>query len=280
MGRRRIWTILSLWALLLLILLGCSEEKMTDKGAISATLEGVLQAKWKSLSEKRIYFGHMSVGNNILEGIHDLAKEYPFIRLNIVETKSPSSFNQPIFAHSPIGKNEDPKSKIADFSHLINTGIGEKADIAFFKLCYIDILAATDVDEVFKQYKSVMETLKKKYPKVTFVHVTAPLRVVQTGFLVPIKKIIGRPVGGYADNIKRSRFNELLRQEYKGKEPIFDLAAIESTYPDGTRFVFDSGGKKHEALIADYTHDGGHLNECGRKLVAAKFLAFLATLPN
>jgi hypothetical protein len=253
---------------------------MTDKGAISATLEGVPQANWKRLSEKKIYFGHMSVGNNILEGVQDLAKEYPFVRFNVIETKSPSSFDKPIFAHSPIGKNEDPKSKIADFSHLIDMGVGEKADIALFKLCYIDILAATDADEVFMQYKNDMETLKKKYPKVTFVHVTAPLREVQTGLLVPVKKIIGRSVGGYADNIKRSRFNELLRQEYKGKEPIFDLAAIESTYPDGTRFVFDSGGKKYESLIADYTHDGGHLNELGRKLVAAHFLVFLATLPN
>lgn len=253
---------------------------MTGKGAISAILEGVPQANWKSLTEKKIYFGHMSVGNNILEGVQDLAKEYPFIRLNIVETKSPSSFNQPIFAHSPIGKNEDPKSKIADFSHLISTGIGDTTDIAFFKLCYIDILAATDADEVFNQYKNTMASLKERYPKVTFVHVTAPLRLVQTGVLVPIKKIVGRPVGGYADNIKRSRFNDLLRQEYKGNEAIFDLAAIESTYPDGTRFVFDSGGKKYESLVVDYTHDGGHLNEFGRKLVAAHFLAFLATLPN
>ncbi len=253
---------------------------MADKESAAAVIKGVPQARWKSLSEKKIYFGHMSVGNNILEGVRDLAKEYPFVQLKIVETKSPSSFDQPVFAHSPIGKNQDPKSKIDDFSHLISSGVGEKADIAFFKLCYIDILAATDADGVFEQYKIAMETLKKKYPGVTFVHVTAPLRLVQTGVLVPIKKIIGRPVGGYADNIKRSRFNELLRQEYRGKEPMFDLAAVESTYPDGTRFLFDSGGKKYESLIADYTHDGGHLNEYGRKIVAAQFLAFLATLPN
>jgi len=253
---------------------------MADKESISANLNSVPQARWKSLSEKKIYFGHMSVGNNILEGVRDLTKEYPFIRLNIVETKSPSSFDQPVFAHSPIGKNQDPKSKIDDFLDLFSSGIGEKADIAFFKLCYIDILAATDADGVFEQYKNGMEALKKKYPGVTFVHVTAPLRLVQTGVLVPIKKIIGRPVGGYADNIMRSRFNERLRQEYRGKESMFDLAAVESTYPDGTRFLFDSGEKKYESLIADYTHDGGHLNEYGRKIVAAQFLAFLATLPN
>jgi hypothetical protein len=253
---------------------------MADKESAAAVIKNVPEAGWKNLAGKKIYFGHMSVGNNMLEGVQDLAKEYPFIRLNIVETKNPSSFDRPIFAHSPIGKNQDPKSKINDFVHLMDSGIGSRAEIAFFKLCYIDILAATDVDEVFKQYKNAMETLKKKYPKVTFVHVTSPLRVVQTGVLVPIKKVIGRPVGGYADNIKRSRFNELLRQEYKGKEPIFDLAAIEATYPDGRRATFDSDGKTYESLVADYTNDGGHLNEYGRKIVAAHFLAFLATLPN
>ena len=253
---------------------------MAEKESAAAVIKNVPEAGWKNLAGKKIYFGHMSVGSNMIEGVQELAKEYPFIRLNIVETKSPSSFDRPIFAHSPIGKNQDPKSKIDDFSHLISTGIGEKADFAFFKLCYIDILAGTDADGVFGQYKNAMASLKKRYPKVTFVHVTAPLRVVQTGFLVPIKKIIGRPLGGYADNIKRNRFNDLLRQEYKGKEPIFDLATIEATYPDGRRATFDSDGKTYESLVADYTNDGGHLNEYGRKIIAAQLLAFLANLSN
>jgi hypothetical protein len=251
---------------------------MADKESAAAVIKDVPEASWKSLEEKKIYFGHMSVGNNIVEGVQDLTKEFPFIRLTVVESNSPSSFDRPLFAHSSIGINEDPKSKIDDFVHLMDSGLGSKAEIAFFKLCYIDILSATDADDVFNRYKNAMGLLKKKYPKVTFVHVTAPLRLVQTGFLVPIKKIIGRPVGGYADNIKRSRYNELLRQEYKGKDPIFDLARIESTYPDGRRFEFDSGGKSYESLVADYTNDGGHLNEYGRKIVAAQLLVFLASL--
>jgi hypothetical protein len=263
-----------------MILLGCGGGKMADKESAAAAIKGVPEASWKSLAGKKIYFGHMSVGNDMIEGIHDIAKEIPQIRLNIVETNNPSNFDRPLFAHSSIGKNEDPGAKIDSFVQYMDNGLGSKADIAFFKFCYIDILSATDADEVFNRYKNAMEMLKKKYPKVTFVHVTAPLRLVQTGVLVPIKKIIGRPVGGYADNIKRSRFNELLRQEYKGKEPVFDLARIESTYPDGRRFEFDSGGKSYESLVADYTSDGGHLNEYGRKIVAAQLLAFLANLSN
>ena len=251
---------------------------MAEKESATAVIKGVTEESWKNLAGKKIYFGHMSVGSNMIEGVQDLAKEYPFIRLNIVETNSPLILDQPVFAHSPIGKNQDPKSKIDDFSHLISTGIGEKADFAFFKLCYIDILAGTDADGVFGQYKNAMASLKKRYPKVTFVHVTTPLRVVQAGFLVPVKKIIGRSVGGYADNIKRNRFNDLLRQEYKQKEPIFDLAKIESTYPDGRRATFDSNGKTYYSLVADYTHDGGHLNGAGRKIVAGQLLVFLANL--
>ena len=253
---------------------------MADKESAAAVIKNVPEAGWKNLAGKKIYFGHMSVGNNIVEGVQDLTKENPPIRLNIVETNNPSNFDRPLFAHSSIGKNEDPASKIDAFVQYMDSGLGSIADIAFFKFCYIDILSATDADEVFNQYKNAMEMLKKKYPKLTFVHVTAPLRLVQTGVLVPIKKIIGRPVGGYADNIKRSRFNELLRQEYNGKEPVFDLARIESTYPDGRRFEFDSGGKAYESLVADYTSDGGHLNEYGRKIVAAQLLVFLANLSN
>lgn len=220
----------------------------------------------------------MSVGENILDGVRDIMREHPDIQLNIVETNSPSSFDQPIFAHSRIGINGDPKSKIDAFVQYMDGGIGNSADIAFFKFCYIDILSVTDADEVFNRYRTAIETLKRKYPKVTFVHVTAPLRVVQTGFLVPIKKIISRPLGGYEDNIKRKRFNDLLRQEYEGKDPIFDLARIESTYPDGRQSTFDNEEKSYEALVAVYTYDGGHLNEIGRKIVAGQLLSFLPNL--
>ena len=261
-----------------MILSGCSGGNMADKESTAAAIKDVPEASWKSLAGKKIYFGHMSVGSDLIEGINDLAKGSPQIRLNIVETASPSSFDYPIFAHSRIGDNGDPKSKINAFVQLMDGGIGNSADIAFFKFCYIDILSATDADEVFNRYKNAMEALKRKYPKVSFVHVTAPLRVVQTGFLVPIKKIIGRPVGGYEDNIKRNRFNDLLRREYEGKEPIFDLARIESTYPDDSQATFDNEEKRYESLVAVYTQDGGHLNEIGRKIVARQLLVFLAKL--
>jgi len=236
------------------------------------------ETAWQLLSHKKIYFGHQSVGNNIIDGIKDIMKENSKIKLNIVKTNDPKMFTTPIFAHSPIGKNMNPISKIDAFAKFMEQGIGNKADFAFFKFCYVDITRNTDINQIFTYYKNTMKHLKEKYPKTTFIHVTVPLTIVQTGFKVWIKKIIGRPIGGYADNIKRNQFNEMLRNEYKNKEPIFDLALTESTFPDKTRCFFTKEGKTYYSLVPAYTHDGGHLNELGRKIVAEQLLILLANL--
>ena len=81
------------------------------------------------------------------------------IKLNIVETIDPSEFNAPIFAHSRVGKNVDPKSKIDAFIGYMTQGIGDRADIAFFKLCYVDIEKGTDVAGLFKYYKEKIKYL-------------------------------------------------------------------------------------------------------------------------
>jgi lysophospholipase L1-like esterase len=72
----------------------------------------------------------------------------------------------------------------------------------------------------------------------------------------------------------------LLRKNYEGKEPVFDLARIESTRPDGTRETFTQDGKTYYALVPAYTKDGGHLNKLGRKKVAEQLLLLLVSLSN
>ena len=67
-------------------------------------------------------------------------------------------------------------------------------------------------------------------------------------------------------------------QTYGGKEPIFDLAQIESTYPDGTRATFDWQGQTYERMIPEYGSDGRHLNESGRQRVAENLIMFLSPL--
>jgi hypothetical protein len=260
------------------LLLGCSGGKMDGKKNVFTSLKEIPETTWKKLSEKRIYFGHQSVGENIVAGIQDLMKENPSIKLNIVETTDPGEFKVPIFAHSKVGKNLYPESKCDAFADFMQKGIGDKTDIALLKFCYVDVMANTDINSVFDYYRNTISRLKGKYPKTIFVHVTVPLTTVETGKKVWIKKILGRPVYGYPDNMKRGQFNAELRKEFGGKEPIFDLAGAESTYPDGTRATFDNGGKTYYRMIPEYTTDGGHLNEKGRRLVAEQLLVLLADL--
>ena len=249
---------------------------MEESKIIPANLKMVSEINWKNLSEKRIYFGHQSVGFNIVDGIKDVLKEHQGIRLNIVETNNTSDFNAPIFAHSRVGQNSDITSKCQAFIDIVENGVGDRSDMAFFKFCFLDVTEGTDVEKMFGEYKRTLSLLEQKYPRTVFVHVTVPLTTVQTGVKVWIKKLIGKSVYGYDDNIKRNQFNQRLKEEYQGKQPIFDLAAFESTLPDGRQALFTSGGKTYFSLAREYTRDGGHLNPLGRKMIAEQFLTFLA----
>jgi lysophospholipase L1-like esterase len=126
-----------------------------------------------------------------------------------------------------------------------------------------------------------MSKLMQDFPETTFVQVTTPLVAEPSGsvaFKNWIKQLIGKPPFRLSDNVKINQLNELIRSEYAGKAPIFDLAEIESTFPDGRRQTFSQDGKEYFSLVPDYTGDMGHLNETGRKIVADKLLVFLANL--
>jgi len=260
------------------ILINCSGGEMPDKKVAFRSIKDIPASSWEKLSQKKIYFGHQSVGFNIMAGVQDVMNEHPEIKLNIVETSDASDFNVGLFAHSRVGKNVDPKSKIDEFVNFMDKGIGKKADFAVLKFCYVDMRPDTDVKKIFIDYTKSISQLKENYPEMTIIHFTVPLTQNQTGPKAWIKKIIGRPVWGVEGNIKRNEYNEILLKKYKGKEPIFDIAAIESTFPDGTRSTFTKNGKKYYLMVPEYTDDGGHLNEIGRKKVAEQLLILLANL--
>lgn len=238
--------------------------------------------KIMGLTQKSIYFGHQSVGYNILEGIHDLEKESKDLRFTMVETAGVSELTGPFFAHSQVGKNTDPQSKLYHFKTILDEGMGRKVDIAFLKFCYIDINYDTDVQRLFTYYKETMSVLKETYPEVLFVHFTTPLTTPvnkgTAGLKRFIKQLMGKHSWDYDDNIKRNMYNDLIRSGYTGSEPVFDLARIESSYMDGTRTKHRKGKKEFYTLVPEYTDDGGHLNEKGRKIVAGELLSMLAEL--
>ena len=80
------------------------------------------------------------------------------------------------------------------------------------------------------------------------------------------------------ENDRREEFNELLRRTYAGREPIFDLAAFESTLPTGERVRHDLHGRAVAALAPAYTDDGGHLNVMARVAIAERLIAAIARL--
>lgn len=265
-------------SLILTLLFACTGDKMETNKTILPSIRSISADDWQRLSQKKIYFGHQSVGFNIIDGIKDIMKTNPQIKLNIIETRNPVDLSMPAFAHSSVGKNTEPKSKCEAFAGLMNDGFGHKTDIAFLKFCYIDFSPATNIDELFNIYESTISALRTKYPQVIFIHITVPLTTPQTGLKALIKKAIGKSVAGYEENIKREEFNEKLRKHYKGKEPVFDLALIESTSKTGRRVTFAYKEKTVYSLAPEYTSDGGHLNEQGRKIVAEQLLVFLAKL--
>ncbi len=249
------------------------------------SLQEVDESSWTALANKKIYFGHQSVGSNIIDGMIKVIAQYPQIKLHIVGVQKPVALREPIFVHSFVGSNSNPASKTDDFAKIMDSGIGATADIALFKFCFVDFNDGVDTKAVFDHYKKTLEILKKKYPNTIFIHVTVPLTAVKApGVMVRLKNIIKKIMGRssrdqYADNVPRNKFNDLLRMEYKGKDPVFDLAAIESTLPSGARNGYEREGSFNYALVPEYTYDGGHLNEKGRKIVAEKLLIFLANLP-
>ena len=80
---------------------------------------------WAKLSRQRMYFGHQSVGNNIIDGLQDIRKEHPEINLNIIETSDPQRLHMPALAHSKVGTNKDPKSKLDAFADLMAKGMAD-----------------------------------------------------------------------------------------------------------------------------------------------------------
>lgn len=283
-----------LWVLLLVgfvflftnVCSGGGMEKKQHADKQRAMLEQISQQKWDSLAQKKIFFGHQSVGNNIMQGVNEIQANYKQIRLNVIRTKDKSDFEEPVFGHFEIGKNEYSLTKIDDFVQIMADGLGNKVDIAFLKFCFVDIQSGTDIENVFQTYTKSIAELTARYPNMTIVHFTVPLlRAEKEGTVKRIttffKGLVGKKQENFfspSHNVARNRYNAMLINHYAGKEPIFDLAKLESTDPAGQRKTFSYDGHKYYALVSEYTDDGGHLNDKGRQYIAEQLLILLVNL--
>jgi lysophospholipase L1-like esterase len=232
-------------------------------------------SQWQILSQKKVFFAHMSVGYNILDGAQRKQKEIPSFSFPAMEAKDPSELKTGGCYHGNLGHNGDPIAKINSFRDKILALKSPPPDLAFMKFCYVDIYAQTDVEALFSQYQQMIRDLQKELPGTRFLHCTAPLTSDPLSPKEKIKEMI-RPLLGKmteADsNRQRHRYNTLLRNAFP-KETIFDIAQIESVTPQGHPCL--SAGDT-PMLFTGYTTDGGHLNQTGQDRLGEQFLIFLA----
>ena len=226
---------------------------------------------------KSVFFGHQSVGRNILEGIRLMdpdSSEIAVIRSSDRQD-IPEHPNVVHILHNVIGRNTDPMSKISDFQAFMTEDFGGRVDYAIMKFCYVDVYGKNTVEEIYSQYMSTMLELERTFPETTFLYTTMPLTTPYSGWKDRIKKVLGREVSGFQGNMERAQFNERLRNNPDVSGRLFDIAKAEAVSPDGDRVTVRLQNTEYEALVPGYSTDGGHLNDAGKIHLAVKFIKTL-----
>lgn len=233
-------------------------------------------ADLQTIAQSRILLGHQSVGRDILAGLGKLAAEAG-VTLRIVKIDGLPPDDAPGIFHAQIGTNGDPAGKCQVFAHLLTRPERPAYDAAMMKFCYEDLGQDTPlpVSQLLDLYSRMVRNLEQQRPDVKLVHSTLPLRSDPPGKKTFVKRLLGRATERDADNALRNEFNTGLRKLYAGTW-LFDLAAAESTLPDGRRSSFSRRGQMVYTLAQQYTHDGGHLNDVGQRRIAAAFAHAIA----
>ncbi|MFW0795345.1 hypothetical protein AAFP30_16140 [Gordonia sp. CPCC 205515] len=247
----------------------------TDSTTISGNAPATATpAELTSAAKTRVFFGHQSIGENILSGIPAVYSQQGIAAPAIIEGEPSDSLRGGFIAHTHIGENEYPLKKFADFDKALRSGLANQVDVAVMKLCYLDITTDTDIDALFAAYRETMSALQRDYPNLRLIHTTVPVTME-----APLKKRVKIRLGGserlgQAENVAREKYSNLIRNTYG--EDVFDLAAIESTAPDGQREEMKYMGGTYFTLYPEYASDLGHLNAKGAEVAATAFLQKVA----
>lgn len=222
----------------------------------------------------KVCFGHQSVGANIIDALSAMNVGH----LDVIETTDPGSYRCSVLGHFRVGRNGDPLSKCQAFAHVIDSGVGEVVDVALFKFCYVDIGRDTNVEQLFKSYQDTIEALSRRYPAVSFLHVTVPIRLIQRGVRGWLRHVTGYPDQAWEDQLQRHRYNQLLRKAYADSGRLFDIAMIEATSQDGASCSVLYHDEHVPNMAEAYTDDGGHLNQRAARFAAEKLLECLSAV--
>lgn len=236
-----------------------------------------LAARWAPVATRTVYFGHQSVGSDVLAGVRSWNSDLG-LGVRLVQTRDPASVAGPALVHFLAGQNGDFASKNAALLRFLDARSTADNPIVLLKYCYVDIHSNSDLRTQFDEYLDTAATIAVDHPDATLLHTTIPVtRLVEGPLKARVKRIMGRTTLRAAA-VMRHRYNALVRAEFADREPLFDIARAEATRPDGIRDGFVEGGEDIETLAAQYTSDGGHLNEFGQRVVAATFLDALAEI--
>lgn len=253
-------------------LLGCQPSEP----AMSGIRLDQVRVDLEALSNARVFFGHQSVGRDLLEAIRALSRESG-VALNITEVKADTRIDGKGLYHANVGQNGDPASKLADFLKDV-TSSRESLDLALLKFCYVDL--DDDSKElspkgIFEQYQRDIGRLRLSQPEIVVLHATMPLMSDPLGWKTKVKRWLGRSTWRDDAHKRRAAYNEQIRAIYP-REAIFDIARLESTRSDGEQSSFNADGATIETMASEYTHDGGHLNEPANRRIAVEFVHSMA----
>jgi hypothetical protein len=262
-----------LW-LALLACVACEPAPRVERIEEVPMNEPALKQQLETLQGGLFYFGHQSVGGNLLQGVQDLA-EAQGVTLAVTEVAPTVALPGAGIAHEKVGSNGRPDLKLEAFEARLRSAELAPVRLAAVKLCYADIGRDADVEALFARYVRTVDALAKARPELTLLHVTTPLTARGDSLRLKVQRALGMAPATDAANLRRHRYNEQLRKRYGG-ERLFDLARLEASAPDGSLRLFGAPGAEFPALVEAYTDDGGHLNATGRRRLATAFVAWLA----
>lgn len=226
----------------------------------------VTSEEWNAAARRSIFFGHQSVGENMLDGLRQISATEGWPGLRVAPAEDTQT--RPGLRHAKIGQNGDPRSKIQAFRDALTGGLGNRVDVAVMKFCFWDIRRETDIEAIFNEYRATLTDLARRFPSVTFIHATVPLVAADMDWRARVRRLMGTETGTDIDNATRERFNGKIRNQYHPSE-IFDIARSES----------DGAPAGHPQLVAELSSDGAHLNDDGRRRVGAAFIRTIAAAP-
>lgn len=222
----------------------------------------------------RLFFGHQSVGSDVLHGVREQAGARAVPLITLTSSQEPAAAQADTVLHAKLGTNGDPASKLAAFESTLSAGIATQVDCAMFKLCYVDITTRAAAEATWQEYATAMERIESTYPLLRVLHCTVPLRALPSGVYATLRRVFGHRHAELDRNRAREAFNDRLRARFP-QERLFDLALAESRRSNGERCI---GSERVPGLVPAYTHDGGHLNMLGRRVMANAFLDFFDSL--